>query len=156
MRIVRQALRSITTAAALGLGTLKLCPADWWPWVRGTYVVAPGMLAGGVAGVLLLVNSPPDEQPDPGDGSLIGHPKLQRVRSLPPPARMVIAAGFGTTVSAMHAGSLRADAAVESWLSRRGVTHPRRWMAGTATAMSLVGDLVETHHGTPEPEREHT
>lgn len=142
----------------MGLGTWALRPADWWPWVRVTYVAAPGLLAGSVAGMLLLVNSSPDEQPDPGAGTPTGRGWLQRVRSLPLPTRMAMSVGFGATVTAMQVGSLRADAGIEGWLSRRGVRHPRRWMAGTVVAMSLFSDLVEDHDDTsdvtPEPARE--
>ena len=149
LNIMRLISGSIITATALGFGTLALRPADWWPWVRGTYVVTPGVLAGGVAVALLIAKSSPDEQPDPRADSVIGHGPLQRARSLSLPARMVMSVGFGVTVSAMQAGSLCADAGIEAWLFRRGVTHPRRWMAGTVAAMTLLGDLVETDHTSP-------
>lgn len=148
---MRLTSRSITTAAALGLGTLALPPADWWPWVRGTYVAAPGFLASGLAGALLLVNFS-DLQPGSDAGALKGHPRLQRARSLPLSARIAMSVGFGAALSASNFGSLRLDAGVEGWLSRRDVRHPRRWMAGTVAVVSVVNDLVETHHVTPDPE----
>ena len=141
--MMKQMIGSMTMTAALGLGTLVLRPADWWPWVRRTYVAAPGLLAGGVAGALLLVDSPPGEKPAPDDTGLFGNGRLRHARSLPVVARLALALGFGSIVAAMQVGSLRADRGVERWLSRRGLEHPRRWMAATVVAMSLAKDVGE-------------
>lgn len=146
---MRLILRSIITTTALGLGTLVCRPADWWPWVRATYVVGPGVLAGGVAGALVLLDASPYEHPDPDPGSLIVHGCQQRARSLSLPARIMMSVGFGATVSAIQVGSLRADAGIEAWLFQRGLHHPRRWMAGIIVAMTLLSALLETSCSTP-------
>lgn len=134
---------SLTVSALAGAFTL-LRPADWSPRIRRAFVLAPGVLtAAGLAAVLLPGGGRRSSSGDSGGaGSASAPVSLAPLRARPAAVRAGAAVVAGTAVSALHAGSLRVDAAAENWLAGRGLAAPRLWMAAGMALASLGLDFL--------------
>lgn len=135
--------QAVTESVAAGLSVYLLRPADWPRWVRWTYVAAPALLVTGVGALMAgLVGSR-----QAADASTTSEETLQRRitswESSPLPARIAMVAGAGGAMAAAQVVSLKVDASVERWLSRRGVRHPRLLM-GTVVAVVSLMELIST------------
>lgn len=155
---------SLAVSAAGGALTL-LRPADWSTPVRRAYVWLPGI----AVGLYVLQKtrkgfSLPEEptevepaglvapaEPTGVDGSGAGGdsgPGSAPVVRLAVRGQLVLSLGAALATVATGALSLPLDAALERWLVRRGVSHPRRWMAASAVLASLIADAIAARRRT--------
>lgn len=142
----------LSLCGAMAVGAATLVPANrWWPWLRTTYVVAPGVLFGSASVLLLSVEAQDKHSETPTAASARADSCLRSARSWPLPLRIGLSLGIGATLSAAQAGSLRADAGIERSLDRCGLTHPRRWMAAFTALVFVVPDIrgSRTAEATP-------
>lgn len=134
----------LTLATSTAAGALMLLrPADWPAPLRWTYLTAPGVLVS-TGSALLLLGKAHDESPRGTDtAGRNAERSFQRLRTAPLPARLGLSLGLGVMITGSQALSLWVDAGAERWLRRRGLAHPRRWMAAATALIMLAADLGE-------------
>ena len=156
---------ALAGATVAGTATLLFPSTRWWPWLRRTWVVLPGVAAV-CASAIVLAAPAPDDRPDraPGEApdEVLDRPEaerpaaerlLRRARRAPFAARLGLSLAVGGLVCAGQAQTLWTEAAVERWLRRRGLAHPHRWAAAAAALVVLAGELRGGHEGTGSPRR---
>lgn len=150
---------SLTIATLAGAFTL-LRPADWSSRTRRIFVFGPGAVAAGGAAAAVISGraklraegsagdstsgggSAPDNVSTPDNAGLTGN-NAGTPRLGPAVAPAMLAVGVGAAVTGVQVLSLRADAAIERWIVRKGVTKPRLWMAAAVALWSLGMDFLD-------------
>lgn len=130
---------------------MLLRPADWPAPLRWAYLAAPGVLVSAASALLLLFKDADNLQPQSmGTPDSAAERSFQRLRTTSPAARLGLSLGLGMIITGSQALSLLVDTGMEKWLHRRGLTHPRRWMAA-ATALAMITSDIGKGSTSPSP-----